>query len=685
MKLFKILILALCTCVLDVNAQIDKGEFKKKFSDAEYHMLYENYSLALPIYLELLKSEPNNANINYKIGFCYLKSSIEKLKSIPFLEVAIKNADKDYMEFEPTEERAPLLAHFYLGTAYHLNYQFADAIKSYEKYLSLINKRSKEEVYKTENQIAMCKNGIDLMKNPTNVIITGIGDSINSKYPDYGALISVDESVMIYTSRREGSTGENLTLDGQFFEDIYIANKVNGVWGKGNSIGTNINTIGHEATIGLSADGQQLLIYKDDNGDGNIYLSHQSGTEWSKPELLGSDINTKAWEPSACFSSDGNTIFFVSDRKGGYGGRDIYRSVKLPTGQWSQAINLGPNINSPYDEDAPFMHPDDKTLFFSSNGHRTMGGFDIFFSTRSGETTWSFPTNIGYPINTTDDDIFYVTSADGKRAYYSSIKEGGMGEKDIYMISLPEATTKPLTVLVGKITNPDREDITNNLITITDVKGKIPPTTYRANSKTGKYVLTLIPGTSYKLDYTINGKQIHSEVIDVPEGSEYQMLQREINLKPVEVTSKDIAKEKEAKKDTTVTEKEKPGAIAAIEEFEIFFNYNNKNIKPDDPKLLAFVETIASKSKGEKKPVIQIEASASKVPTSKFGSNEKLAQARGEAAKQELLTALDKRGIAKDRVTIKISPKVQGPTYNNDFIENRARYEKFQYIKMTIK
>src|SRR6185369_11165079 len=143
------------------------------------------------------------------------------------------------------------------------------------------------------------------------------------------------------------------------------------------------------------------------------------------------------WESHACLTNDGNTIYFVSDRPGGFGGRDIYRCVKLPNGAWSKALNVGPVINTEYDEDGGFMHPDGKTFFFASKGHKTMGGFDIMFSILDEDNKFTEPFNLWHPINTPDDDVFYTTSHDGKRAYFSSAKEGGYGEKDIYMISIP--------------------------------------------------------------------------------------------------------------------------------------------------------------------------------------------------------------------------------------------------------
>ena len=206
-----------------------------------------------------------------------------------------------------------------------------------------------------------------------------------------------------------------------------------------NSISQNINTNSHEASINLTADGQTLIVYKDDGGDGNIYFSKWDGNDWTSIQSFGSDINSKYWESHACLSADNNTLYFVSDRPGGYGGRDIYRCVKLPNGLWSKSLNVGPTINTKYDEDGPFISADGITLNFSSIGHKSMGGFDIFVSMIEEDKKFSEPRNIGYPINTTDDDVFFVTSPDGKRGYFSSAKAGGLGDKDLYKMSILDA------------------------------------------------------------------------------------------------------------------------------------------------------------------------------------------------------------------------------------------------------
>ncbi len=518
--------------------------YKDKFTEGNFLLLEKNYPMALKNFLEAYYFDSSSSNINYKIGLCYLNSPSEKQKALPYLQKAVLNTSKKYLDFEPTEKRAPLLAYYYLGEAYRLALQFKEAATNYEKFKDLAHPNS-SDTKEIERQVDASYNAIEFMKTPVNVSIDNLGDSINSEYPDYSAVVSADESVMIFTSRRPGSTGGEKTIDDQYYEDIYISTKnKEGSWSLAKNIGIPINTNGNEASVSLSADGQQLFIYKDSNG-GDIYYSNLEGDKWTAPVPLGSDINTKYWETHATESADGNTIYFVSDRPGGFGGRDIYRCVKLPNGQWSLALNLGPAINTPYDEESPFIHPDGVTLYFSSNGHKTMGGFDIFKSVKNPETNaWSEPVNLGYPINTADDDLFYVPSADGRHAYYASAKPGGKGDKDIYRITLESAVTEPVTLVKGYISFNGATDIPKNVtirafdaVTNEKVQEATP------NSKTGKYILTLSPGPegkTYTVTYEADGYQPINETIKVEPGSAYQEVEREVGLKAINFESKTL-------------------------------------------------------------------------------------------------------------------------------------------------
>lgn len=510
------------------------NSFENKFYNADAYIDDGNFQKAIEIYKELLQNVPDNSNLNFKIGYCYLHTAQEKTEAIQYLNKAVKNISKEYNTNSYKETKAPLEAYFYLGKAYHYNNNFNKAIDIFNDFIEKLSEKDislKEDV---KHEIEACKNAIDLEKHPINMIVTNLGKNINSKYDEHSPVVSGDQTVLIYTSKRNDNTGNKLTTDGQYFEDIYASYKIGENWAPAQKISDSINTSGHEASIGLSFDANTLFIYKDDNGDGNIYSSNKEEIEWSIPKKLEFPINTKAKETHACLSFDGKTLYFTSDRKGGYGGLDIYRVKKLPNGQWSKAQNLGPRINTKYNEEGPYIHPDDVTLFFSSQGHKTMGGFDIFSSFLNEDGTWTEPENIGYPINTTDDDIFYIPTLDGRQAYYASHQSGSMGRDDIFIIDLPESSVRNQTVITGFAMNKSGEIIRDAQITVTeDITGSLMGV-YSPNNKTGRYIIILPRGKKYNVTIEAPGYTTTTTDVVVPKKS-YEQTNEIVKLKPVEL------------------------------------------------------------------------------------------------------------------------------------------------------
>ncbi|HIE15732.1 MAG TPA: tetratricopeptide repeat protein, partial [Bacteroidales bacterium] len=507
---------------------------KAIFNEAEAYLDDENWSKAVKYFLQVYANQPENGNVQFKIGYCYLNMNKPK-KAIPYLKEAVTKIDPNETEDNYDIVSAPLEAYFYLGQAYHMDYQFQKSIDFLSLLKAQLSPNEKDFISKIDQIINWNKNGIVLMKHPVKMSVTNLGDSINSAYEDHSPVFSADESVLLFTSRRQGSIGNNLLEDNQYDEDIYIAHRnVDGTWGKARNIGVPVNTKNHDATIGLSVDGQILLIYRDDKGDGNIYYSTLKGDRWHEPEKFPEPINSKYRETDASLSADGQTLFFTSDRKGGFGGLDIYMSRKLPSGAWGIPQNLGSNINTPYDDESPFIHPDGVTLFFSSKGHRSMGGYDIFFSMFNEETNqWEEPTNIGYPINTTGDDIFYLPTPDGKRAYYASSQYDSKGKTDIYLISLPEAKEKELTVMTGYVIAGDGSVPQNAMITVTDIETQEEVGIFTPNSKTGKYLFILKPGKTYDILVEADNYMYYSQKIEVKKGTAYQQIKQAIKLNPI--------------------------------------------------------------------------------------------------------------------------------------------------------
>ncbi|OFY62449.1 MAG: hypothetical protein A3H98_02530 [Bacteroidetes bacterium RIFCSPLOWO2_02_FULL_36_8] len=528
MTRFSYFIYSLCIILfsVEVYSQIPEKTPAKYMKEADEFMRVEDWESALAIYIKLLTQLPEDGLLNYKIGVCYSKS-FQKDEAKFYFEKSLEILGEKNIEPEGFN---------YMARIYHLTYNFDKAIEFYTKYLStLTEKDSKKEIVKKELQY--CVNAKELMLKKQNVKIENLGPVINSNFPDYAPVISADEAVLIFTSRRDDTKGEGRDPeDNLFFEDIYISNKYNESWTPPVKISDNINTDSHDASVGLSADGQTLFIYRDIN-KGDLFSTRLIGSEWMEPAPLGKTINTKYWEPSITISGDGNIIYFASDMPGGFGGKDLYMSRQLPgTFGYGKPLNLGKSINTPEDEDGPFIHPDGKTLYFSSKGHYSMGGYDIFKTELDSNRNWSEPENLNPPINTPEDDIYFVLSADGKHGYYASAKPGGFGDKDIYCIQMPEKEKpKPVIVLKGFLTDKEngkpvgakiivRDNESSEIISITD-----------ANSVTGQYLVVLTPGRNYGITVDNPSYLFHSENVDIPNLDSFDVLYKNIKLQKVSV------------------------------------------------------------------------------------------------------------------------------------------------------
>lgn len=539
--IIKVLLSCLVFTSLGLSAQITD---KEKFLEALYLVEENRYSTALPLLKEVYENDKSNANINYNLGISILNSFNEKEKkgALPYLKEASKSASPNYTYISAKEKKAPVEVWYYLGKAQHSDYQFLEAIESFKKFKTYVNE--KHFLYnEIEKHISMSTYAQQSVLNPVNIKTTNLGAKLNGFYPDFSPVVRIDESAIYYTSRRLRKDSSNFEIydpiDGMLFEDIYVSlREEDGSWGEPYAL--NINTEGHEATVNLSIDGRTLYIYKDINGNGELFESNlendSAGIEaWSEPKKLGSNINSKAYETHVTITPDGKRLYFISDRDGGLGGKDIYFCNRLPTGNWALAQNAGPILNSDHNEDGVYMHPDGKTMYFSSDGHESMGGYDIMYSVDT-DTGWSRPTNLGYPINSVDDDVFFVTTPDGKRAYYSSFKEDGYGEKDIYLLELIDAEEVALTLYRGEFTFVDRYvppsgaqvTITNN--TTGELVG-----VYTPRQRDGQFSAILDPNQSYHFVYEADAYETYEEDIYVSSAGNYQEIYKDIKLRPVRV------------------------------------------------------------------------------------------------------------------------------------------------------
>ncbi len=398
--------------------------YRRIFVDAEYYVLYEEYSDALPLYQELYKAFPNNANLAYRIGLCYLNIPNEKSKSLPYFEKAIASITENYNEGYFTETKAPRDAYLHYGKALRILGQFDKAQKAFEIYKSSLKPNEITELRIVGKELEALSNARYFIANPFKHKITMVGRNITTRFPEINPVLDSSGNTMVYTSVQ------------RFYNAILISNRGNEFWNNPLNLNPQLYADGEIKTVGITSNGNILLLSRNDNDVYNLYYStyNRETNSWTPITKFPKEINTsKSWQTFGSLSKNGDTLYFSSNREGGFGGFDIWMSVKLSAG-WSSPINLGKNINTPFDEIAPFLTEDGKQLFFSSNGHKTMGGFDIFISDFENKT-WGIPMNIGYPLNTTDDDTFFFPIKNGTEGYYSKNMES-KGDEDIYHVLL---------------------------------------------------------------------------------------------------------------------------------------------------------------------------------------------------------------------------------------------------------
>lgn len=402
--------------------------FKNKYSLAESYISSQSYNEAVILLKQLDSIMPSNSNVNYKLGLCYFNMNTDKNEAITYFEKAVININSDYKS-NYLETNAPPNSLYYLGKSYHNEYMFDKAIKAFEKYKGYLSEGDTKEYTETDYNISMCENGIKLMKTSLNPQIKILSTEINNDNSNHPILASSDNSILIYSS-----TGEELDNKNNDNTTYFVSTLDGQKWSSPVKIDYDFNVIGSENSSKLSSRKKEFFITKNVNGNKELYSIIYKDGKWSDPVKLGPSVNTKAVESNACISPDGSTLYFSSNREGGYGGYDVYSCERLSDGNWSKPVNLGSSVNTPYDEQSPFISSDAATLYFSSKGHNTMGGYDIFFSTLSDDGLWPDAVNIGYPINTPQDDLFYIPSSDETKAFYSSSKDEGQGDEDIYLI-----------------------------------------------------------------------------------------------------------------------------------------------------------------------------------------------------------------------------------------------------------
>lgn len=676
-----LLVLALSNSLNAQNVEFKKGQLNAspgdirkakseiKIGDEYYLQGHYYYKDALRHYLIAQQVNPNNALLNFKIGYCYIYSP-QKAKSLEHFKKA-----------QTLDPKFGNVVNFALGWGYHVNLDWDNAIKHYKMYRETVDSKNIDELKLVDKRIAECENGRLYTAKPVRVLIENIGNGVNTIYPEYSPVISADESTMFFTSRRDNTTGregKNISaMDEQYYEDIYRAaiDPNNKKWANVSNLGRVVNTVTNDATVNLSPDGQRLLIYKDKVGGGDIFESVLSGTEWTEPKPLGKTVNTGSYETHASYSFDGRILYFVSDRPyTGYGGKDIYYCYIDDKGNLGEAINMGPEINTQFDEDGIYAHPDGKTLYFASQGHTSMGGYDIFKSELV-DGKWSRPINLGFPINSADDDVFFVVSADNRHAYFSSFKLDGFGEKDIYRLTFLgdekqfvlstednlltsldksigaklieqeiEVPTGDLTILKGVIYDKITKKPLGGTVEIVDLETNSLVSTFPSNTATGKYLVSLPAGKNYSVTASADGYLFKSENFNIPAASGYQEVERDFPLDRIDVGRKIVLK-------------------------NIFFDFNKYTLRAESASELERLVKLLKKY-----PALRIEISGH---TDNVGSetyNKTLSENRAKVVVDYLIT----NGIDKSRLVF-VGYGFSQPIASNDIDEGRQLNRRTEF------
>ncbi len=523
---------------------LESASFNDQFELANGLMGDKIYSEALFVWEYMLKENPTNANILYKAGMCHIELNNEK-KALPYFQKAQFSVVKNYNPYSSLEKNAPPELFYYLAKSSHSNGEIDTAYYQYDFFMNNVKKKHNKYDLGVLG-LSQCKNAKEMMANPKPYIIKNIGPIVNTPNSEYSPVITIDGSALFFTTKRMRADSSNRKyiniVNGQHYEDIYVSYRTkDGKWSPPNYLAF-CDARKNNASISVSPDGQTVFVYSDENG-GDIHYSTLQDTSFvDVVPFPAEELNTDSWETHATISPDGNYLYFVSDREGGLGGKDIYRLKKLPDGSWSKAYNLGAPINSEFDEDSPFLGADNNTMYFSSNGPNSMGGFDIFVSQMDESEQWSQPENLGYPLNSYDDDIFYTTTADGLTGFYSSDKLEGEGDKDIYMVESESSYIKNVAIFSGFILTKDNSMIPKGItIHVTDLTDATPTKIYRPRRRDGGYVLNLKPCHTYQIDYKLDKVDFYNTELYVPCNSSYQEIKHELLLNMIDLEATAIS------------------------------------------------------------------------------------------------------------------------------------------------
>ncbi|MEX0987194.1 MAG: OmpA family protein [Bacteroidales bacterium] len=522
------------------------------------------YTLARDHYLFANQYNGYNAELNYRIGVCYLFSD-DKFRAIDFFLKAYE------LKTDVSSD-----IRLMVGKAYHQAEEFDKARQFYLEYKQ--NLTIDDDILMKNNEVEKllieCTHGKELSREPKRVIIQNLGEAVNSVYDDYNARFAYNDTALIFTSRRPmDKRAKRNELDNKYYENIFISSYSGGKFMGARELGKPFNARGNYSIVGIAPDGSSLFVYDGSSNGGDIlqaFYLHEKG-KWKKPKALSKKIRTDASETTAALSPDGNELYFVSSNpEMTNGGKDIFVTRLNAKGKWDVPRNLGGLINSKYDEEGIYLTNDGNTLYFASKGHNSMGGFDIFKAVKDEDGSWGAPENLGYPINTPEDEVFYVTDSAGVYGYYSTIREGGFGGKDIYKVIALGAEKDVLTLTKDKLivgmdylerdphlTTPELLNIDTTLMlsgqvrdTVGDADTLVMAALSFMDPATGEVVARAMTGTDgyyraripepkvYGLEINATGYLYYLDILDLSDLNPDEPAEKDFFLQRIEVGTK---------------------------------------------------------------------------------------------------------------------------------------------------
>jgi len=625
---------------------------------------------------KLLEMEPDNANYNYRKGIALFRSSEDFRVAIPFFMKAESAASSDYKFESHKEVNAPAEVLYYIGRTLHRDNKFDEANDYYIRYINsgTNDEETLEKARLRQKQLDAARN---LLQEDDYFIVNNTGKSINTWMQEYAPVIAPDGTALYFTSRQLRKDSSNIDFrdpaSNLYAEDIYVSYKDNdGSWSEPKLLDF-CQIDNNDATVAVSPDGRKIYVYDGDIGNGDILISTLEDGVYQTPIPLDiPGLNSEAWETHLSFTPDGNTVFFSSDREGSLGKRDIFRIMKDASGEWGEPENLGDMVNSPYDECAPFIAMDNKTLYFAKDGEESMGGFDIYITTQGNDGSWTKPRNLGYPINTTGDDLYYTTTADGLTGYMSSFRNEGYGMKDVYEVFNNILGVTDVAILKGEIDTSDGSKIPEDVgFTVKCLDCDVPfEQSYFPRSSDGTYISALKLCHEYEVTFHYNNKEnvFHTENVKTTCEGNYEEIFRNIVF---------------VRENLAVVDPNK--VISSFDALAMthYFGYNKNKLDVNDGALKEFLTAVRTQiEEGREMVELDIYASASTVPTKTFGDNKKLAELRAKEMEVLLENYFEEFGDAVE-VVVK-EAVISGPAYTAADHNKIDKYSPFQFVKIKV-